>query len=138
MLRFRSKVDSWLVLLVVATGALAIAACAPMIRIGSGGAIAIAAGLVALVVGFPAWLLSATHYTLEEQALKIRGGPFRWTIPYRDITDVKPSRSPLSSPALSLDRLRIEYGGKSIMISPVDRASFIQELDSRRAGNRLQ
>lgn len=136
MPRFRSKVDTWLVLLVVATGAMAIASCFPMIRIGSGGALAIAAGLVALVVGFPAWLLAATHYTFEEEALGIRSGPFRWTIPYSDISDVKPSRSVLSSPALSLDRLRIEYAGKSILISPVDRASFVQELERRRAGNR--
>jgi hypothetical protein len=42
------------------------------------------------------------------------------------------TRSPLSSPALSLDRIRIDYGkGKSVMISPLNKADFLLELQSR-------
>lgn len=123
-----------MVLAVTASAALAVASCVPLILVGTGGALVIAASLVALVVGFPAWLLAATHYTFDGHALRIRSGPFKWIIPYGDITAVKPSRSLLSGPALSLDRLRIEYRGNSILISPVDRESFIRELESRRAG----
>jgi hypothetical protein len=46
---------------------------------------------------------------------------------------VDSTRNPLSSPAMSLDRLRIEYGqGKAIMISPEPRAEFLRQLEHRR------
>jgi hypothetical protein len=46
---------------------------------------------------------------------------------------VVPTRNPLSSPALSLDRLRIEYGqGRAIMISPADKGPFLRALEERR------
>jgi hypothetical protein len=40
----------------------------------------------------------------------------------------------LTSPAFSLDRLRIEYGrGRWIMISPRDKDGFLRELEVRRS-----
>ena len=36
----------------------------------------------------------------------------------------------MSSPALSLDRLRIDYGHKSILVSPADRNNFVAMLRS--------
>jgi hypothetical protein len=49
---------------------------------------------------------------------------------------VVPTRNPLSSPALSLDRLHIRYGGSrmGIMISPVNKAVFLQDLAARVDG----
>jgi hypothetical protein len=86
-----------------------------------------------LGVLLPAWLLLGTDYVLDQEHLKIRCGPFRWSIPVREIRHVEPTRNPLSSPALSLDRLRIEYGnGKSLMISPRDTEQFLADLDALR------
>jgi hypothetical protein len=52
----------------------------------------------------------------------------------RDIRTVTPTRNPLSSPALSLDRLRIDYGrGRRIMVSPRDPGAFLRELRRRGA-----
>jgi hypothetical protein len=88
---------------------------------------------VLLGVLLPAWLLLGTDYVLDQEHLKIRCGPFRWSIPVREIRHVEPTRNPLSSPALSLDRLRIEYGnGKSLMISPRDTEQFLADLDALR------
>jgi hypothetical protein len=43
-------------------------------------------------------------------------------------------RGALSSPALSLDRLRVEYGRSQwLMISPADKERFLRELNARRA-----
>lgn len=52
-------------------------------------------------------------------------------VPLREIRLVRSTRNPLSSPALSLDRLRIEYGRRAIMISPDDKARFLEELQKR-------
>lgn len=88
------------------------------------------AGFILLLgAGFPLWLLVSTRYTLTDDVLKIRCGPFGWQIALQDIRNVTPTRNPLSSPALSLDRLQIDYGrGKTIMISPKDSGEFLAEL----------
>ena len=69
---------------------------------------------------------------LTEHDLLVRSGPFRWRVPLGQIHSVTPTRNPLSSPALSLDRLRIEYGdGKWILISPRERERFLEALEAR-------
>src|SRR5690606_1532665 len=95
-------------------------------------AVALAALLLVGVI-LPLWILRSTYYTLDARYLHVRSGPFKWRVPLRDIRAVRPTRSPLSSPALSLDRLRIEFGrAGSIMISPGDKDRFLTELECRR------
>lgn len=95
---------------------------------------ALIAGLMLLVGGvLPLWILGGTKYTISAPMLIVQSGPFRWQIPIAEITRIEPTRNPLSSPALSLDRLRITYGrSKACMVSPRDKDAFITEL--RRNG----
>jgi membrane protein YdbS with pleckstrin-like domain len=77
-------------------------------------------------------LVFPMRYLLTEQELVVRSGLVRQRIPYTEITRVTPTRNPLSSPALSLDRLRIERrSGRAIMISPDERDDFLRELALR-------
>ena len=87
------------------------------------------------VLAFPLWTLVGTWYALDSNALYVRSGPFRWTISLREIHSVTAARDYMrSSPALSLDRLRIEYGsGRSIMISPRDKEAFMRDLEHQLA-----
>jgi Bacterial PH domain len=88
--------------------------------------------LVSTIVGItiPLWFLLSTTYTLEPGRLVIRSGPFKWTHNPADIKQIVPTRNPLSSPTLSLDRLRIEFNdNRSVMISPADKEDFLRELD---------
>lgn len=134
-MRFRSKVDSWLVAVTIVSGMAALAAGAVAFRDGTPGSLATMLLVVALVVALPISLIAATHYTFEGDALRIRSGPFRWTIPLAEIHGARPSRNLISSPALSLDRLRIDYGrGKYILVSPEDKAGFLRELSKRCPG----
>jgi hypothetical protein len=74
------------------------------------------------------------RYGLTETHLIVRYGLVRQRVALADITAVAPTRSPLSSPALSLDRLRITYGTgvfKNVMISPADKKQFLVELALR-------
>lgn len=80
----------------------------------------------------------AAFLTLTHDALVIRFGPARVRVPYDRIRAVEPSSNPLSSPALSLRRVRIDYDkpngkGTFVLVSPQDRDGFMQEL-RRRAG----
>ena len=61
--------------------------------------------------------------------MKIRCGFVSWNIPRKDIHSIKPSRSLLSGPALSMDRLKISYAGKgTILISPREKDAFLRAL----------
>ena len=127
---FRSKVDWWIRLLL----GIAIAG----MFVGSGTVIlegadpvGITVTILACIAGFAliVWVLTGTHYTVDRGILIVRAGPMRWRIPIDEITAVEATRSPLSSPALSLDRLRIRYGKRRrIMISPADKAGFLKAI----------
>ncbi|UCE32806.1 MAG: PH domain-containing protein [Burkholderiales bacterium] len=130
----RSKVDPWLRLVIVAGALLALAGTVAMAATPQPVVRLLAVPIAVLGAVLPLWVLLGTTYRLEPQSLEVRCGPFRWHVPIREIQDVRPTRNPLSSPALSLDRLRIEYGERSaIMISPRDRERFLRELSLLRA-----
>lgn len=132
---YRSKVDTWLLCILI--GAMLVA------LFGSLSSIVAAAysvqwlavvGVLPLIlgVGFPIWILRSTKYTLAGELLVIRSAFFTWNVRLSEIHKVSATSNPLSSPALSLDRLRIEYGnGRSVMISPEDKQMFLSDLRSR-------
>lgn len=128
---FRSKVDWWVRVLLVA------AAIPPLVAIiataidGSPLRALLFSPVLLVTVGLPLWLVRSTAYTFDGDVLTVRSGPFVWRVPLRDIRRVTPTRNPLSSPALSLDRLRIDYGTRSLLISPEDGDRFLEELRRR-------
>ncbi len=129
---FRSKVDWWLaaILLVCALASMVVVA---VVSVNESPLQALAISpMLLLTVGLPVWLLCSTEYHIGSAELHVRSGPFSWRVPLSEIRNVTPTRNPLSSPALSLDRLRIEYGQtRSIMISPTDKEAFVAELRKR-------
>ena len=85
--------------------------------------------LAIAVIGLIVWLMIGTHYTVDRGILRVASGPFRWKVPIDQISSVEATKSPLSSPALSLDRMRICYGkNRRIMISPADKAGFLNAI----------
>ncbi|MBI4559030.1 MAG: PH domain-containing protein [Candidatus Hydrogenedentes bacterium] len=86
------------------------------------------------------WVLYGTRYTLTDQAIVIRAGPFRWTVPQESITEIYPTHNPLSSPACSLDRLYIRYRKSrfGVMVSPKDKAAFLADVVARSPGLKLE
>ena len=128
--RFNSKIDRWLLYLLVAiivfeVLVLGVAASQVGDPWAAVGMLATALLLIVLIGG----CLLRTHYTIDGNELRIVCGPFRWKVAIDQIESVKATRNPLSSPALSLDRLQIRYGsGRRIMISPADRAGFLKAI----------
>ena len=132
---YRSKIDVWLiVVLAVAIVVSLLAALTVVLSVRSPAAWAVAAFTAIIGAGLPLWLLLSTHYTLGHGQLVVRSGPFKWRIPVAEITSITPTSNLLSSPALSLDRLRIDYGrGKSVMISPRDKEQFVRDIGPKLA-----
>ena len=128
--RFSSKIDRWILVLlivviivqIIAVGGAALQAGDPLATTG------LVMTMIA-IIGLMVWLLVGTHYTVDGNTLRIVSGPFRWKVPIDTITAVEATKSPISSPALSLDRLRLRYGNnRCIMISPADKAGFLRAI----------
>lgn len=131
-LAFNSKIDLWLMIGVLTV----VAACFwGAAVIWDSDRIILWPVAAILVVGIlaPIWLLVSLRYFLSDENLRVRCGPFRWQIPIRDITAVSPTNDTKASPAMSFDRLQIDYGEDSrLLISPEPRAEFLRQLEYRR------
>jgi len=119
-------------------------ACAVSAIQGSMTDLVIAVAIAIFVAGLYCGLVFPMRYGLSETDLIIRNGMCTQRILLSEISEVHPTRNPLSSPALSLDRLHVQFGKgffKAIMISPADRDRFLDELAQqaalKRDGNRL-
>jgi hypothetical protein len=131
---YRSKKDPRIVLIIALAG-LALA-CAAAYQVFANG------------IGHPpSWILILSFlfyfavimifvypvsYQIAPPNLIIRSGMTRFRIALSSIESVQPTRNPASSPALSLDRLRISYHHKgkpaSTLISPQNKRAFLKEL----------
>ncbi|MDM1273886.1 MULTISPECIES: PH domain-containing protein [Acinetobacter] len=87
---------------------------------------------LALVVWLP---IPTTYYVVDGEILKIHSIFLKWEIPLSSIEKIKETSDSLSAPALSLDRIKIEYKKdgihKSIMVSPRNKTEFIKQVSSR-------
>jgi len=129
---YKSKIDWWLLIILLSAMAVSAYVSAQIIFANSP-----AMWLLAITIGIgivlPLWILLGTGYTLQPRYLVIRSGPFKWQIPVTDIKSITATSNPLSSPALSLDRLRIEYGrGSALMISPRNKEQFLRDIEALR------
>ncbi|WP_096155311.1 PH domain-containing protein [Bacillus sp. FJAT-45066] len=94
--------------------------------------------VILIVIGLTVWLVLAiylrTYYSVHDDVVRIVSGPFRWKVKISEITSIQSTKSILSSPALSMDRLEIKYGRwGSVVISPEDKQRFANELIKRNS-----
>ncbi len=103
-------------------------------------------GMVAYVVLMTYLLGWPVYYEIAGKLLLIRMGVFKWKIPIEDIVGAQPSRCIAKAPALSMDRVRIDYqrGGSrcSMLVSPEGKRRFFEDLveaspSLRIAGDRV-
>lgn len=128
---YPSKVDVWL-------GALMISA--PVLLLGLGCYIVMTRGIegafymgMGVFVGvIMAGVAIPCRYTLTDRSLIIQAGLIREEIPYEKIKGATLSSNPLSAPALSLLRVRVELQQGYRLISPLLREKFIEDLENRR------
>src|SRR5690349_20298659 len=141
---FPSKVDTWLAaILVVAPIVSLIGFLDPKVWEDTTVLLIALAGPAVFVVIY-GLLVFPMRYGISSNELIIRHGVVRQRAELAKIQSVEPTRNPLSSPALSLDRLKITTGPRardSIMISPADKDGFLTLLAQRsglvRDGDRL-
>ncbi|MBS3901676.1 MAG: PH domain-containing protein [Dethiobacter sp.] len=121
---FLSKYDWWLTAIII-SGILLLAFSA----LGSSSSV-----IVFINTGisiFICWVFFGTGYRVLDEKLIIRGGPVKWTVALSDVTSIKPSRSLLSAPASSMDRLEIRHKKGAVIISPKDKEGFLKLMKER-------
>lgn len=114
-------------------GALLALAAAGVLLIMTGGLAGWIAGAGLLALGLlVVWLVFPSFYRLDADALLIRVGPLRWSIPYGSIVQVEPSRQTPCRSAWAFDALRISYtqDGRRLfaLVAPRDRHTFLERL----------
>jgi hypothetical protein len=126
---YKSKVDTWLGTILGGIPFVSVLAAWQLIHAPILGRWIVAVPIVLLGVCLPLSILFFTTYRITDASLRIRSGFFKWEIPIQAISRAESTNDPVSSPALSLDRIRIEYGhAKSVLISPVNKEDFLRDL----------
>jgi uncharacterized membrane protein YdbT with pleckstrin-like domain len=126
-IEFRSKIGFVIVIpavIVLLFGGVSTARAIAAGRIGM-------AVVLALPIALVAWIALTTRYTLTDEHLEIRITSAVSRIPLAAIRRVRPTRTVLSAPALSLDRLEITHDGGIAVISPNKRELFLAEIRAR-------
>jgi len=126
---FRSAVDSWVYAFTVSLPVVSIwGAIAHLPKAHSTIAmLTVAAAVLIAIISLS--LLLFTYYRVDSTTLLVQAGPFFWRVPLDQIRAITPSRSFRSSPALSFNRLKIDYGqSRSLLVSPKNKACFIESL----------
>ncbi len=93
-------------------------------------AILVAAAIVLVVLAFVLHIFFNTTYRISHHELRIKCGFLYYNvIDINTIRAVYKTRSLMSSPAASLDRIEIKYGKwDSVIISPRHKLDFLNEL----------
>jgi hypothetical protein len=123
-MKHAAKVDWWI------GAAVVVGLVVPLlsaIRSGSVWMFGFAAAIWIVVFGFS----YPQSYVTTDDALVIRAGFSKRTIPYSQITAIRPSSDSRSALALSLDRVQVEYVSGELLIAPRDQEAFFADLTSR-------
>ncbi|MDJ0792679.1 MAG: PH domain-containing protein [Woeseiaceae bacterium] len=134
-MRFNSKVDGWLIpVIVIAIAGMLAAFVAVLIEDTPLWLKLVVSFTSVLFCGFLFAVLMSTYYVVADGVLRIVSGPFRWKVAISDIVEITPTRNPVSSPALSLDRLKISYGNRRfVLVSPADKDGFNRAIELERS-----
>lgn len=139
---YPTKVDWWLAVLMVLPVIGGAGAIASGLLEGSNLTLWIGAGSLLLYLSILWGLVIPIRYTLAEDGLRVRAGRMTLHVPFDRLIMAELSRNPLSSPALSLRRINVEYrkpNGKEtfVLISPPDREQFLATLVALSKRHRL-
>ncbi|MFZ2491348.1 MAG: PH domain-containing protein [Thermoanaerobaculia bacterium] len=129
-LHFEAKRDLWLSIVIWLATAMTLAAAVDGYRTDR----ALFASLMVAVAAVVLWILYGTYYTVSQDRLVVRSGPFRWNVALESIVSIEPTRNPFSAPATSLDRLEIVYdrGRKRLLVSPARKDEFRAAIAAAR------
>ena len=120
---FHSKIDSWLITLLFAV---VLSITLPLFWKFNWVNLVIDISIILLFYD----LFRNTKYVIDDHRLIVKGGFLLCsTYDILSIRSILPTRTLLSAPALSMDRMKIELrGGDVVVVSPSRKREFVEEL----------
>ena len=137
MRKFHSKIDWWILGFVIAMTGLLVQLLFTMYAKGTMVEYPEHTMVYIFTIAVLWWPVFSTTYTIGNNTLAIRSMFLKWVISLENIKTVSKTNNSISSPALSLDRLKIEYlkdgKMKQILVSPRDQQGFCKELQENHS-----
>lgn len=127
---YYSKVDWWIAALIAGSILFCIGLGIYLVQVDRVASY-ILLGITLLMIIITLILVVPCRYVMEDDHLLVQSGVLKYNIPYADIRKIAKSSNPLSSPALSLRRVKITRRKGFILVSPPNRDQFIEELSAR-------
>ncbi len=128
-LRFRSKVDAWLIV-PVGIG-IAVPAVMGVVRVLAG-RVGLGTSVVLIAISLALAWLCVVSYTITDDTIIVKRGPIRSQMPLSRLRTLRGTREAIAAPALSLDRIEIRTDkGLWLLVSPADRPGFIRAIQER-------
>ena len=137
MQKFHSKIDWWVLGFLIAMTGLLVQLLLTMYAKGTMVEYPEHTAVYVLTIAVLWWPVFNTRYSIQNDTLTIRCMFLKWVIPLANIQQISKTSNPISSPALSLDRLKIEYIQegkiKHVLISPRNSQQFCQVVQRQNA-----
>ena len=137
MQKFHTKIDWWILGFLIAMTGLLIQLLYTMYAKGTMVEYPEHTAVYILTIAVIWWPVFNTRYIIENEALIIHSLFLKWHIPLANIQNISKTNNSISSPALSLDRLKIEYMKdgkiKQVLVSPRDQQGFCKELQENHS-----
>jgi hypothetical protein len=131
-MKFPSKVDTWLVVLLACVVAGVFGVIFFVTQHTPTPAPKFVIFVPFLIFGVILWSFKSTYYVIEGSTLTVKSAFMKWRIDIHHIDEITPTRNPMSSPALSLDRLELRYReqgrSRTILVSPSEKGRFLEAL----------
>lgn len=127
---FYSEIDWWLAAILLVAMGIALGSIPEVLQTKTQ---VVGIALTSLLVATALLLASAflMRYEITSGSLSVKAWPlYHKKIPIAEIHTIERTNTPISSPALSLDRIRILYKSGSVIISPRDQGKFIAMLQA--------
>ena len=132
MKKFRSKKEWWVLAFVICMTGLIVQLLVTMYAKGNILAYPVHAATYMLTVIVLWWPILNTRYIVDDEYLIIHSMFLKWKIKRSDIQGISTTNNSVASPALSLDRLKVDYikdgKAKFVLISPKAKTAFLTAL----------
>ena len=130
---FRSKIDWWVLGFLICLTGLLLQLLLTMQAKGTLLQFPVHAAVYVMTIAFIWWPAWNTKYTVDEEYLSIRCLFLTWKIKRSEIQSISKTNNSVSSPALSLKRLKVDYlkegEPKFVLVSPRNQQAFCDALN---------
>ncbi|WP_287907434.1 PH domain-containing protein [Acinetobacter sp.] len=137
MQKFHTKIDWWVLGFLIAMTGLLVQLLFTMYAKGTMVEYPEHTTVYILTIAVIWWPVFNTRYMIQDGTLSISCLFLKWHIPLASIQKITPTHHSIASPALSLDRLKIEYEKegeiKQVLISPRNQHVFIAAVEKQHA-----